>query len=99
MDKIIASRGCGKTTNLMYRANYFLKVNPQCSKIIFVCNNPDMMQDRYLKLFSNLERIYFINYSCYLDNLETYKNIKTFIDELEDFIRIMLNVEAYSLTI
>lgn len=98
MDKIITSRGCGKTTSLLYKANYFLKTNSQCSEIIFVCSHPSLMQEKFLKLFNNLERISFINYEEYLFNLNQYKHKKVFIDELEDLLKL-LNIETFTLTI
>lgn len=89
MYKIIDKRGSGKTSRLML----LVKENDG----ILVCSNPEAMQVKAEAYgFKNL---HIISYFDYIDHITHYRE-KIFIDELEDFLRILSysQIAGYSLT-
>ena len=89
MYQIIDKRGSGKTSRLML----LVKENDG----ILVCSNPEAMRVKAEAYgFKNLR---IISYFDYMDNMTHYRE-KIFIDELEDFLKILSygQIIGYSLT-
>lgn len=101
MKKILAGRGMGKTTQLLYYAHNLALKNPE-NTIIFVTAHPFDMAKRYKELFANnrVLNVNFLSTSSFLGDpiMRGYHNYKLLIDDL-DVVLSNLNIAGYSNTI
>lgn len=100
MKKILAGRGMGKTTQLLYYAHYLASKNSK-DTIIFVTHNPYDIGRKYRELFTDNKNVNFIPFSFFISNptMKGYgEQYKIIIDDL-DYLLYNLNVVGYSNTI
>ena len=77
MFKMIANRGSGKTTSLMYHADLLAKENPD-KQVLFVTSQPQLMAGRFLELSGSdhlPQNLGFISYSYFLVKIKDLKII------------------------
>ncbi len=99
MFKIVASRGAGKTTSLMYYANDLAHQNPD-KMIFFVTQHPHLMAERFLELSESdhlPQNLGFISYSYFLTKARGMKYIAV-IDELDIWLD-QFNIAGYTNTV
>ena len=99
MFKMIANRGSGKTTSLMYHADLLAKENPD-KKVLFVTSQPQLMAGRLLELTKehNLpQNLEFISYGYFLTKARGMKYIAV-IDELDCWLD-QFNIVGYTNTV
>ena len=99
MFKVVASRGAGKTTSLMYYANDLAHQNPD-KMVLFVTRHPQLTVEKFLKLTKerNLpQNLGFISYSYFLTKARGMKYIAV-IDELDTWLD-QFNIAGYTNTV
>ena len=99
MFKVIASRGAGKTTSLMYYANDLAHKYPD-KMVLFVTQHPQLMVKQFLKLTKehNLpQNLGFISYRYFLTKARGMKCIAV-IDELDGWLD-QFNIVGYTNTV
>lgn len=87
MFKVVASRGAGKTTSLMYYANDLAHKYPD-KMVLFVTQHPQLMVKKFLELTKerNLpQNLGFISYGYFLTKARGMKYIAV-IDELDSWL-------------
>ena len=98
MFKVIASRGTGKTTSLMYYANDLAHKYPD-KMVLFVTQHPQLMVKKFLELTKerNLpQNLGFISYGYFLTKARGMKYIAV-IDELDCWLD-QFNIAGYTNT-
>lgn len=99
MFKVIASRGAGKTTSLMYYANDLAHKYPD-KMVLFVTQHPQLMVKKFLELTKerNLpQNLGFISYGYFLTKARGMKYIAV-IDELDAWLD-QFNIVGYTNTV
>lgn len=99
MFKIVASRGAGKTTSLMYYANDLAHKYPD-KMVLFVTQHPQLMVKKFLELTKerNLpQNLGFISYGYFLTKARGMKYIAV-IDELDAWLD-QFNIVGYTNTV
>lgn len=99
MFKVIASRGAGKTTSLMYYANDLAHKYPD-KMVLFVTQHPQLMVKKFLELTKehNLpQNLGFISYGYFLTKARGMKYIAV-IDELDGWLD-QFNIVGYTNTV
>lgn len=99
MFKVVASRGAGKTTSLMYYANDLAHKYPD-KMVLFVTQHPQLMVKKFLELTKerNLpQNLGFISYGYFLTKARGMKYIAV-IDELDAWLD-QFNVVGYTNTV
>lgn len=99
MFKVVASRGAGKTTSLMYYANDLAHQNPD-KMVLFVTRHPQLMVEKFLELTKerNLpQNLGFISYGYFLTKARGMKYIAV-IDELDVWLD-QFNIAGYTNTV
>lgn len=99
MFKVVASRGAGKTTSLMYHANDLAHQNPD-KMVLFVTRHPQLMVEKFLELTKerNLpQNLGFISYNYFLTKARGMKYIAV-IDELDAWLD-QFNIVGYTNTV
>ena len=99
MFKVIASRGAGKTTSLMYYANDLAHKYPD-KMVLFVTQHPQLMVKKFLELTKehNLpQNLGFISYRYFLTKARGVKYIAV-IDELDGWLD-QFNIVGYTNTV
>lgn len=99
MFKVVASRGAGKTTSLMYYANDLAHQNPD-KMVLFVTRHPQLMVEKFLELTKerNLpQNLGFISYGYFLTKARGMKYIAV-IDDLDVWLD-QFNVAGYTNTV
>lgn len=99
MFKVVASRGAGKTTSLMYYANDLAHQNPD-KMVLFVARHPQLMVEKFLELTKerNLpQNLGFISYGYFLTKARGMKYIAV-IDELDAWLD-QFNIVGYTNTV
>ena len=99
MFKVVASRGAGKTTSLMYYANDLAHKYPD-KMVLFVTQHPQLMVKKFLELTKerNLpQNLGFISYGYFLTKARGMKYI-TVIDELDAWLD-QFNIVGYTNTV
>lgn len=99
MFKVVASRGAGKTTSLMYYANDLAHQNPD-KMVLFVTRHPQLMVEKFLELTKerNLpQNLGFISYGYFLTKVRGMKYIAV-IDELDAWLD-QFNIVGYTNTV
>lgn len=99
MFKVIASRGAGKTTSLMYYANDLAHKYPD-KMVLFVTQHPQLMVKKFLELTKehNLpQNLVFISYGYFLTKARGVKYIVV-IDELDGWLD-QFNIVGYTNTV
>lgn len=99
MFKVVASRGAGKTTSLMYYANDLAHQNPD-KMVLFVTQHPQLMVEKFLELTKerNLpQNLGFISYGYFLTKARGMKYIVV-IDELDVWLD-QFNIAGYTNTV
>lgn len=98
MFKVVASRGAGKTTSLMYYANDLAHKYPD-KMVLFVTQHPQLMVKKFLELTKerNLpQNLGFISYGYFLTKARGMKYIAV-IDELDAWLD-QFNIVGYTNT-
>ena len=99
MFKVVASRGAGKTTSLMYYANDLAHKYPD-KMVLFVTQHPQLMVKKFLELTKerNLpQNLGFISYGHFLTKARGMKYIAV-IDELDAWLD-QFNIVGYTNTV
>ena len=99
MFKVVASRGAGKTTSLMYYANDLAHKYPD-KMVLFVTQPPQLMVKKFLELTKerNLpQNLGFISYGYFLTKARGMKYIAV-IDELDAWLD-QFNIVGYTNTV
>ena len=99
MFKVVASRGAGKTTSLMYYANDLAHKYPD-KMVLFVTQHPQLMVKKFLELTKerNLpQNLGFISYGYFLTKARGMKYIAV-IDELDAWL-YQFNIVGYTNTV
>lgn len=99
MFKVVASRGAGKTTSLMYYANDLAHKYPD-KMVLFVTQHPQLMIKKFLELTKerNLpQNLGFISYGYFLTKARGMKYIAV-IDELDAWLD-QFNIVGYTNTV
>lgn len=99
MFKVVASRGAGKTTSLMYYANDLAHKYPD-KTVLFVTQHPQLMVKKFLELTKerNLpQNLGFISYGYFLTKARGMKYIAV-IDELDAWLD-QFNIVGYTNTV
>ena len=99
MFKVVASRGAGKTTSLMYYANDLAHKYPD-KMVLFVTQHPQLMVKKFLELTRerNLpQNLGFISYGYFLTKARGMKYIAV-IDELDAWLD-QFNIVGYTNTV
>lgn len=99
MFKVVASRGAGKTTSLMYYANDLAHKYPD-KMVLFVTQHPQLMVKKFLELTKerNLpQNLGFISYGYFLTKARGMKYIAV-IDELDVWLD-QFNIVGYTNTV
>lgn len=99
MFKVVASRGAGKTTSLMYYANDLAYKYPD-KMVLFVTQHPQLMVKKFLELTKerNLpQNLGFISYGYFLTKARGMKYIAV-IDELDAWLD-QFNIVGYTNTV
>ena len=99
MFKVVASRGAGKTTSLMYYANDLAHKYPD-KMVLFVTQHPQLMVKKFLELTKerNLpQNLGFISYGYFLTQAGGMKYIAV-IDELDAWL-YQFNIVGYTNTV
>lgn len=99
MFKVVASRGAGKTTSLMYYANDLAHKYPD-KMVLFVTQHPQLMVKKFLELTKerNLpQNLGFISYGYFLTKTRGMKCIAV-IDELDCWLD-QFNIVGYTNTV
>lgn len=99
MFKVVASRGAGKTTSLMYYANDLAHKYPD-KMVLFVTQHPQLMVKKFLELTKerNLpQNLGFISYGYFLTKARGMKYIAV-IDELDAWLG-QFNIVGYTNTV
>lgn len=99
MFKVVASRGAGKTTGLMYYANDLAHKYPD-KMVLFVTQHPQLMVKKFLELTKerNLpQNLGFISYGYFLTKARGMKYIAV-IDELDAWLD-QFNIVGYTNTV
>lgn len=99
MFKVVASRGAGKTTSLMYYANDLAHKYPD-KMVLFVTQHPQLMVKKFLELTKerNLpQNLGFISYGYFLTKARGMKYIAV-IDELDAWLD-QFNIVGYTNTV
>ena len=99
MFKVVANRGAGKTTSLMYYANDLAHKYPD-KMVLFVTQHPQLMVKKFLELTKerNLpQNLGFISYGYFLTKARGMKYIAV-IDELDAWLD-QFNIVGYTNTV
>lgn len=99
MFKVVASRGAGKTTSLLYYANDLAHKYPD-KMVLFVTQHPQLMVKKFLELTKerNLpQNLGFISYGYFLTKARGMKYIAV-IDELDAWLD-QFNIVGYTNTV
>ena len=99
MFKVVASRGAGKTTSLMYYANDLAHKYPD-KMVLFVTQHPQLVVKKFLELTKerNLpQNLGFISYGYFLTKARGMKYIAV-IDELDAWLD-QFNIVGYTNTV
>lgn len=99
MFKVVASRGAGKTTSLMYYANDLAHKYPD-KMVLFVTQHPQLMVKKFLELTKerNLpQNLGFISYGYFLTKARGMKYIAV-IDEVDAWLD-QFNIVGYTNTV
>lgn len=100
MFKMIANRGSGKTTSLMYHADLLAKENPD-KQVLFVTSQPQLMVRRFLELSGSdhlPQNLGFISYSYFLVKIKDLKDYIAVVDELDYWLQ-QFQIVGYTNTI
>ena len=100
MFKMIANRGSGQTSCLMYHADLLAKDNPD-KQVLFVTSQPQLMAGRFLELSGSdhlPQNLGFISYSYFLVKIKGLKDYIAVVDELDYWLQ-QFKIVGYTNTV